>query len=172
MRPGRDEQFSVSGAADDVLGLLNQHGVDHMSVVGVSLGAMVALDAAIRAPETVSHLVLAAGQVNPPRSIMRMQRLAFSLIPTGRLAAMGVEKRRFLQALDAAAHVDYRSRLGAISAKTLVLVGANDKLNRPAAEALAAGISGARLEIVDAAGHAINTDNPRAFNKLAFEFLS
>lgn len=172
MRPGRNEQFSVPDAADDVLALLNQNGVERMAVVGVSLGAMVALDAAIRAPETISHLVLAAGQVNPPRSVMRMQRLAFSLIPTGRLAAMGVEKRRFLQALDAAAQVDYRSRLGAITAKTLVLVGSRDKPNRPAAEALAAGIPGARLEIVDAAGHAINTDNPRAFNKLVYEFLT
>lgn len=66
MRPARTEEFGVEGAADDVLALLNQYGVEQMSIVGVSLGAMVALDAAIRAPEAVSHLVLASGQVNTP----------------------------------------------------------------------------------------------------------
>ena len=160
MRPGRDELFSVPTAADDVL------------AVGVSLGAMVAMDAAIRAPQTVEHLVLAAGQVNPPRSVMRMQRLAFSLIPARRLAAMGVEKKRFLQALDAAAQIDYRAQLGAITAKTLVLVGASDKPNRAAAEALAAGIPGARLEVVAGAGQQVNTDNPAEFNRLVYGFLT
>ena len=172
MRPGREEEFSVPTAADDVLALLNQNGVEQMSLVGVSLGAMVALDAAIRAPQTISHLVLAAGQVNPPKSVMRMQRLAFSLIPAGRLAAMGVQKKRFLKALDAAARIDYRSQLGQVSAKTLVLVGANDKANQPAARALAEGIPGARLEVVPGAGHQVNTDNPAAFNKLVYEFLA
>ncbi|QIK71342.1 alpha/beta fold hydrolase [Propioniciclava coleopterorum] len=172
MRPGRDEQFSVPTAADDVLALLNQNGVEQMSLVGVSLGAMVAMDAAIRAPQTVSHLVLAAGQVNPPRSVMRMQRLAFSLIPARRLAALGVEKKRFRQALDAAAQIDYRSQLGAITARTLVLVGSTDKANRPAADALAAGIPGARLEVVEGAGHQVNTDNPAVFNRLVYDFLA
>ena len=39
--------------------------------------------------------------------------------PAKRLAAMGVEKKRFLQALDQAGQVDYRSRLGQVTAKTL-----------------------------------------------------
>lgn len=172
MRPGRDEQFSVPTAADDVLALLNQNGVEQMDLVGVSLGAMVALDAAIRAPQNVAHLVLAAGQVNPPRSVMRMQRWAFRLIPARRLAAMGVEKKRFLQAWDAAAQIDYRSQLGAITARTLVLVGSQDQQNRPAAEALAAGIPGARLEVVPGAGAQINTDAPAAFNRAVFGFLT
>lgn len=171
-RPGRDETFSVPGAADQVLALLNQHGVDEMALVGVSLGAVVALDAAIRAPDNVSHLVLAAGQVNPPKSVMRMQRLLFSMMPAKRLAAMGVEKRRFLQALDEAAAVDYRSRLGEVRARTLVLVGAQDKANVPAAKDLAAGIPGARLEIVPGAGPQLNTDAPTAFNELVWPFLS
>ena len=171
-RPGRPEQFTVQGAADDVLALLNQHGVEQMSLVGVSLGAMVALDAAIRAPGNVSHLVLAAGQVNPPKSVMRAQKLVFSLVPAKRLAAMGVEKKRFLQALDEAGRVDYRSRLGYVQAKTLVLVGSNDKANLTAARDLAAGIPGARLEVMQGVGHQPNTEAPDAFNALVWPFLS
>ena len=172
LRPGRAQEFSVEGAADDVLALLNQHGVEQMSLVGVSLGAMVALDAAIRSPETVSHLVLAAGQVNPPRSVMRMQRLVFSMVPAKRLASMGVEKKRFLQALDQAATIDYRSRLGLVTARTLVIVGADDKANLTAARDLAAGIPGARLEVLRGVGHQPNVENPEAFNALVWPFLS
>lgn len=172
LRPGRAQEFSVEGAADDVLALLNQHGVEQMSLVGVSLGAMVALDAAIRSPETVSHLVLAAGQVNPPRSVMRMQRLVFSMVPAKRLASMGVEKKRFLQALDQAARIDYRSRLGLVTARTLVIVGADDKANLTAARDLAAGIPGARLEVIPGVGHQPNVEDPAAFNALVWPFLA
>lgn len=171
-RPGKAQEFTVEGAADDVLALLNQHGVDQMSLVGVSLGAMVALDAAIRSPENVSHLVLVAGQVNPPKSVMRAQRLIFSLMPARRLAAMGVEKKRFLQALDQAAGVDYRSRLGLVTAKTLVIVGSQDKANQQAARDLAAGIPGARLDVLPGAGHQPNVEAPDAFNALVWPFLS
>ena len=172
LRPGRAQEFSVEGAADDVLALLNQHGVEQMSLIGVSLGAMVALDAAIRSPETVSHLVLAAGQVNPPRSVMRMQRLVFSMVPAKRLASMGVEKKRFLQALDQAATIDYRSRLGLVTARTLVVVGADDKANLTAARDLAAGIPGARLEVIPGVGHQPNVEDPAAFNALVWPFLA
>ncbi|HHU40263.1 MAG TPA: alpha/beta fold hydrolase [Propionibacterium sp.] len=172
LRPGRAQEFSVEGAADDVLALLNQHGVEEIALVGVSLGAMVALDAAIRSPGNVSHLVLAAGQVNPPKSVMRMQRLVFSMVPAKRLAAMGVEKKRFLQALDQAATVDYRSRLGQVRAKTLVLVGAHDKANHTAAQDLAAGIPGARLAVIPDAGHQPNVEAPEAFNALVWPFLT
>lgn len=172
LRPGRDEQFTVQGAADDVLAQLNTHGVEQMSLVGVSLGAMVALDAAVRAPDAVSHLVLAAGQVNPPKAAMRVQKLLFRLVPAGRMAAMGVEKRRFLQALDRVCDVDHRARLGEVRARTLVLVGADDRANLPAARALAAGIPGARLEILPGAGAQLNTDAPALFNELVYEFLA
>ena len=171
-RPGRAEEFSVEGAADEVLRLLNQHGAERMSLVGVSIGAVVALDAAIRAPEAISHLVLVSGQVNPPRSVARMQRLVFSMMPARRLASMGVEKRRFLQALDESARVDYRSRLGQVKARTLILVGADDKANQPAAHDLAAGIPGARLEVVPGAGAQPNVEAPRAFNELVWPFLA
>jgi len=172
LRPGRAQEFSVEGAADDVLALLNQHGVEQMSLVGVSLGAMVALDAAVRSPGNVSHLVLAAGQVNPPKSVMRMQRLVFSMVPAKRLASMGVEKKRFLQALDQAATIDYRSRLGLVTARTLVIVGADDKANLTAARDLAAGIPGARLEVIPGVGHQPNVEDPAAFNALVWPFLA
>lgn len=171
-RPGRSDEFTVRGASDDVLALLNQFGVEQMALVGLSLGAVVALDAAVRAPETVSHLVLAAGQVHPPAALMRAQRWAFRMVPAKRLAAVGIDKSRFLRALDEVAHVDYRSDLARVQARTLVLVGSRDQANRAGAEALAAGIGGARLEVIEGAGHQLNTEAPARFNELLYDFLA
>ena len=172
LRPARDETFSVTDAADDVLGLLNVHGVEQFTLVGSSLGAVVALDISTRAPETVSHLVLSAGIVHPPAMLMRAQKLVLSMAPKRRLAAMGIDKAKFLQAMDVAASIDYRNRLDSETARTLVLVGEADKPNRPAAEQLAAGIAGARLEVVPGAGHRVNVDRPQVFNDLVFGFLA
>ena len=103
---------------------------------------------------------------------MRMQRLVFSMMPAKRLASMGVEKKRFLQALDQAATIDYRSRLGLVTARTLVIVGADDKANLTAARDLAAGIPGARLEVIPGVGHQPNVEDPAAFNALVWPFLA
>ena len=172
LRPARDETFSVSGAANDVLGLLNVHGVERFALVGSSLGAVIALEVAVKAPETVSQLVLSAGIVHPPALVMRAQKLMLSMAPKGRLAAMGVDKARFLQAMDVAASIDFRDQLDAVTARTLVLVGEADRPNRAAADQLAAGIADARLEVVPGAGHRVNADQPRLFNELVYGFLA
>lgn len=172
LRPGRDERFSVTGAADEVLRLLNVHGVEQMALIGSSLGAVVALDAAVRAPDTVSHLVLAAGQVTSPPGLVHVQRMAFALMPARKLAAMGIDKKRFLAALAEAARIDYTDRLGDVTARTLVVVGDADRTNRAAAEQLAAGIADATLAVIPDAGATAHTDNPAAFNAAVFGFLT
>ena len=171
-RPGRAEPFELAGAADDVLGLLTANGVDTMALCGLSLGAVVALTVAVRAPETVSHLVLAAGQVHPPTSVMRAQKLALRMTPAARLRRVGLEKRRALGVLDEMMRLDLRAGLGSITARTLVLCGEQDRANLPAAEELAAGIPGARLEIVAGAGHELNVEQPARFNELLYGFLA
>lgn len=171
-RPGRSERFTVAGAADDVWPLLVQNGVESMQLVGSSLGAVVALHMAANAPQTVSHLVLSTGLVHPPAGVMRAQRLVASLMPRRRLARSGIDKDRFLAALDAAAAIDYRADLEKVTARTLVLVGAQDRVNRAAADQLATGIPDARLEVVAEAGQSIHTDAPARFNEVVFDFLT
>ncbi|MEX1171314.1 MAG: alpha/beta fold hydrolase [Chloroflexota bacterium] len=62
-------------------------------------------------------------------------------------------------------------RLGAVTAPTLVLAGALDPIGRPRAERVAAGIPGARLVVVDGAGHAPHLEQPVLFRRLALDFL-
>ncbi|MDX6630332.1 MAG: hypothetical protein QOH00_2578 [Gaiellales bacterium] len=67
---------------------------------------------------------------------------------------------------------DVRGRLGEITAPALVLVGERDEETPLSyAEALAAGIAGARLQIVPAAGHISNLEAPEAVNVALREHL-
>jgi 2-succinyl-6-hydroxy-2,4-cyclohexadiene-1-carboxylate synthase len=62
-------------------------------------------------------------------------------------------------------------RLGQVSSHTLVVVGRDDPA-RDRAEAVAAGIPGARLAVIDGAGHAPHLEAPAAFNRLVLDFVS
>ena len=63
-------------------------------------------------------------------------------------------------------------RLGEIRAPTLVVVGAEDVADiRAIAEQLAREIPGARLEIVEGAGHLPSLERPDEVNRLLLEFL-
>jgi pimeloyl-ACP methyl ester carboxylesterase len=62
-------------------------------------------------------------------------------------------------------------RLAAIDRPTLVIAGALDDRGRPRAERVAAGIPGARLAVVDGAGHTPHDEQPATFRRLAIDFL-
>jgi len=62
-------------------------------------------------------------------------------------------------------------RLAGIRTPTLVIAGAMDPTGRARAEAVAAGICGARLEIVSGAGHTPHLETPQLFRLLVLDFL-
>lgn len=62
-------------------------------------------------------------------------------------------------------------RLAAVTAPTLVIAGALDDRGRPRAQQVARGIPGARLEIIDNAGHTPHEEQPAVFRRLALDFL-
>jgi 2-succinyl-6-hydroxy-2,4-cyclohexadiene-1-carboxylate synthase len=61
--------------------------------------------------------------------------------------------------------------LPTIAVPTLVIAGALDAIGRPRAERVAAGIPGARLAVVDGAGHTPHDERPEAFRSLVRAFL-
>ena len=63
-------------------------------------------------------------------------------------------------------------RLSDVRVPTLVVVGNLDPVGRERAAVVAAGIPGARLEIVEHAGHAPHLDRPAAFRRLVVAFLT
>ncbi len=62
-------------------------------------------------------------------------------------------------------------RLQTIAVPTLVIAGELDAIGRPRAERVAAEIPGARLAVVDGAGHTPHDERPEAFRRLVTTFL-
>lgn len=171
LRPTEKQVLPLSDGAAALDQQLMLEGMRQVDLCGLSYGAMVGTRLAADFPERVRRLVLIAGQVRPSRLLMRAQATALRMVPASRFADSGVSKERLLQALEAARATDLSDALPRILAPTLVLVGAKDKANHPAARSLVEGISGARLRIVAGTGHAVNEDAPAELVRILQDFL-
>ncbi|MBO1901779.1 alpha/beta fold hydrolase [Leucobacter weissii] len=163
--------FSLERAARRVVEAMDERGWREAVLCGLSLGAMIALRAAVDFPERVRGLVLAAGQVRPPRALLRVQNALIRVLPARAVASGGVDKSRILSAARAVMHVDFGPDLARIACPTLVLCGSRDRANLPASRRLAAEIPGARLAILEGAGHQSNTQSPESFSAELNRFL-
>lgn len=171
LRPTEKQVVTLSDAAAALDQQLMLEGFQQVDLCGLSYGAMVATRLAADFPERVRRLVLVAGQVRPPRLLMRAQQTALKMVPASRFADSGVSKDRLMEVLQAAREADLTDALPRIAAPTLVLVGAKDKANQPGARALADGLPDASLRIVQGAGHAVNEDAPVELVSVLREFL-
>jgi 3-oxoadipate enol-lactonase len=183
--------FTLARAADAVIDLIRQQGYERAHMCGLSLGAMVAVEIALRAPDLTASLILSGCQVHPQPLVMAVQRRALTrtserellkppallvkrfpdLAPaaTENLRALG--KQRLLEAVDSISQVDFRHLLPTITVPTLVLCGSRDWPNRRAARALARGIPQAELRIVRGVGHVWNLERPDLFTRILLDFL-
>jgi 3-oxoadipate enol-lactonase len=171
MKPTDTSGFELNRAVGGVVTMMETQGIKRAHVCGLSLGSVVALRLAAEHPELVDRLILASGQVTPRRSMMKLQLAVMRRTPEAKFLAQGMTKEKALEAFGALAALDLRADLAKVKAPTLVLTGEQDQPNRPAAKALAAGIRGARLEVI-AGTHALNTSAPEEFNAAVFGFLT
>ena len=170
LRPGSKNTFSVRDSAAEVGSALTMHGAERAYLVGVSLGAMVALQTAADDPR-IGGLVLAAPQVNPPRWLMKVQSFGLRMASRRRLAERGLNKDAMQDVFRAMQETDFSDRLTDIVQPTLILCGDGDRANLPAAKLLAANLPNSRLEVIPG-GHQLNVDNVADFNRLTYEFIA
>lgn len=191
---GRD---SIEELGQDFLQLLDDRGLDRVSVCGLSLGGATAMWVAANAPERIDRLVLACtsarfGEPGPwleRAAVVRDQGLepiadgivARWFTPAARPEVVA----RFRQMLvattrgdyaaccEALARWDFRDRLGDIRTPTLVLAGAEDP-STPLdhAELIAREIPDAKLVVLSAAAHLANVEQAEAFSRLVTEHLA
>jgi 3-oxoadipate enol-lactonase len=188
---------SVAELGGDLLDLLDEHGLERVSICGLSLGGATAMWVAARAPERVDRLVLACtsarfGEPEPwleRAAVVREQGLepiADRLVArwftpdappeiVARFRRMLVETPReaYAACCQALARWDFRGHLGEITAPTRVIAAAEDAATPPAhAELLADRIPNATLAVLPDAAHLANVERAEAFSSLVAEHLT
>jgi pimeloyl-ACP methyl ester carboxylesterase len=166
------------------------------ALAGQSMGGWVGMELAARAPERVVKLALLATWISPDPAFNEEQRAAIRRIQSGqfdqvchdhaRLVLLPAHRQdeRLVSTIEAMLrragpevlirHIqamidDYDSRalLSKIRCPTLVLAARQDPLFSVAEhEALAAGIPGGKLAIVEDSGHAVHMEQPQAVTAL------
>ena len=184
----------VRTVEDLAAGVLAKVGADTFSFVGISLGGAVGMRLALDAPDRVEKLVLActAPRFGEPETwleraatvrehgleslvdavLARWFTPSFGDVDRFREMILSVEPEGYARCCEALALWDVRDELGKIAAPTLVISAAEDPATPPAVgEVLAAGIPGARFEIIANAAHLANIEQAAEFNRLLEEHL-
>jgi len=196
-KPERD--FTVADMARDIVRLLRSLGVERAHLVGLSLGGMVIEQFAIDYPLAVASLVLVDTLCGVPPEFQDTMRAAMQFIEQHSMAEVakaritnafsdGVDpstrdyfidqvavndKAAYERAARAAFGFSVGTRLGEISAPTLVVVGDHDRVTPPLlSEEIAARIPAARLARLAGAGHISNIEKPAEFNRVVLDFLT
>lgn len=200
--PTSPEGHTIGDLAGDVCAELDARGVDKAHVVGFSMGGLVAQALATEYPERVDRLVLASTYavintksrmfIDGVRAVVRetgSQRLVFDLVCPWLFAPSFLDDPGnapmlvapdedespdgWLAQYQAQRDFDGRATLSAITAPTLVLVGAEDALvSAHDAATLRDGIACASLRTYDGCGHLINVEAPQRFHHDIREFLN
>jgi 3-oxoadipate enol-lactonase len=185
---GPDEN-DMADYARDLAALLDRVGVDRATIVGLSIGGLIAQELYRRRPERVAALVLCdtAAKIGTDESwdqrIGEVERGGIEAIADSvlerwftadfrgqrpaELAGMRAMLTRtpiggYLAACGALKRADLRPHAGRIEAPTLCLVGDQDG-STPVAlvKETAALIPGSRFEVIEGAGHLPNVERPR-----------
>jgi len=185
-----DGAYSLSMLAGDAVGLLDGLGIDRAHVAGVSLGGMIAQTLGIDHGDRVRSLVLGdTASVIGPKSnwdsraeTIRTRGMGALVDPIlARWFTEGFVKNEpalargfgamllrmpgeaYISAAFAVRDGDTTASLARIKCPTLVLVGDQDVSTPPsAAEALKAGIPGAKLIVIEEAAHIPTVERPEA----------
>jgi 3-oxoadipate enol-lactonase len=192
---------SLDQYADDVAGLLDQLGLEHVSVAGLSMGGYIAFALLRRHRERVDALVLADTRPQPDTEEGRRAReqsaqlaeqqgagaIADQMLPkllsSNAPEQLRAELRGIIEANDRAgiaaalramaARPDSTPLLATIAVPTLIIVGAEDGLTPPSdARAMHAAIAGSQLVELPSAGHLANMEAPEAFNTAVDNLLN
>ena len=139
---------------------------------GLSLGAMLALDYAVRHGERVASLILIGAQVRVPTRLVDFQNLVFRCMPKRAFASMGLSKDGAIRLARSMRSLDFSAKLGGIACPAAVVCGERDRANRGAAEELQRLLPNAELRIIPGAGHEVNRDAPEALAALLNEKMA
>jgi 3-oxoadipate enol-lactonase len=193
--------YTIDELGSDVLAMLDRLQLERVSWCGLSLGGMVGMWLSINAPARIERLVLICTSAYLPpaqawteraatvREAGSPEAVADAVIArwftepfarerpdiVGRHRAMiaSTSAEGYAGCCEAIAIMDLRPGLAGIVAPTLVIAGEQDPATPPEhARTIAAGIPGARLEILDPAAHLCNVERSADVTALIVDHLN
>ena len=189
------KEFSHHADLIDVLDTLK---IQKATLIGLSAGAFIALDAALDIPNRVERIVLAGPGVtgytgrHPPQFPPEMfaaigakdyRRVSEILLTTPVFAAAPESQalvRQMVTENERLWTVDRKlmkaqpptlDRLAQVRVPTLVIVGEKDIYQRDHAELIAARVPGAKLAVIPGGSHIVNLTSPKEFDASVKSFL-
>lgn len=187
--------FSMLG---DLIGLMDTLKIEKATLIGLSAGSTIALDAALAIPDRIERIVLAGPapsgyipRVNPPFILDLLAALKaadYAKIPDILLATPVFAAPPEAQALVRRmvtendkmwtakrelmqAPPPALDRLESVRVPTLVLIGDQDVWQSEPADILAKRIPGARIVRIAGGGHLLNLTSPKEFDAAIAAFL-
>ena len=191
--------YTIRDHANDVAHLLDYLKINEAIIIGISVGGMIAQDFALHYPQRVKGLVLSDTGAkigtdelwNERIAVLREHGLAYLAEPIlarwfapsfsethpaayqgyyNLLTRMPVEG--YIGTCEALRDCDLREVVGSITAKTLVLCGAEDLSTPPSlGQALAEQLSDARFAVIEGAAHLPCVEQPQAMAREMGAFL-
>lgn len=180
--------YVIDDLVADVVALLDHLGVRRASFAGLSLGGVTGMRLAALHPDRVDRLALVCTSARWPDPQPWLDRAAAvraggtasiadtvvqrwftadgaqrepALVERSRVMVAATPADGYAACCEALAAMDVRGDLARIVAPTLVLAGEQDAATPPAMlEAIAAGIAGARLQVLQGAAHLANLEQP------------
>lgn len=190
--------YTILDFAADVVAFMDVMGLTQATLVGHSMGGLVAQQVALAAPERVARLIL-VGSATDVRSedVLQLQQAVNALddpvppefarefqastiyhpVPDDFLDRAVAESsklpaRVWRAALAGQLAVDYAAQVNRIQMPTLVLRGDHDTIfPRAAQDALVAGLTNAALKVYPETGHALHWERPGEFVRDLEDFI-
>lgn len=138
---------------------------------GLSLGAVLALNYAIKHPKKVSSLVLIAPQYRMPKTLLKIQNMVFRLMPESKFKETGLSKQSMIALCDSMKDLDFSGSLAKVNSPTLIICGQKDSANMKQARKMADSMPSAVFKSIDDAGHEVNAEAPALLAMVLDEFF-
>ena len=137
---------------------------------GLSLGGILALNFALDFPQKLKTLVLIGTPYKVPKAAFGLQNVVFRFLPKSIFDTMAFDKKDTFALGNTMKNLDFSDAVKNVQCPTLILCGEKDGANMKSAHYLSQNIRGAKLKILENAGHVVNEENPKALAEILSEY--